>query len=424
MTKRILALLLAALCLLLAACGKQETAAETDGNGLGEKAEFVKEDYVGSWKYNDYDLYLTVYSDGTWEETDGTGSVTASGTSTFSELDGLSLYNQGSFVRSFQLTDAKSMTDSDGGSLSAAQMPEYVPEYSESDFYGNWEYDDSTKFLTLDESKQWKAVLSSGKVEATGRFEYQDGVAYLYEITPPEDEDDEEEKDLYTMVYFDSEGNLTDNGVHTMHSSDENPQSYIDLNGIEANYTLDDDPVMLKNGGYVYSEADGYHQMPVRVEIEEKRTRHRSGLLKLKVRVTVDYLIDDDVSTVDDDPERGFSYGLFNAYTGQHYIIGEPNRKGYAENSWQMAWNGSNTTVYAEVDMTWSNKTRSDRNARCTADIYIEVPEDFDGLMLYLCPTESTYEAQKTPVDTSVPVTDSLGARLNSAVICKLFMED
>ena len=44
--------------------------------------------------------------------------------------------------------------------------------------------------------------------------------------------------------------------------------------------------------------------------------------------------------------------------------------------------------------------------------------------MLYLCPTESTYEAQKTPVDTSVPVTDSLGARLNSAVICNLFIED
>ena len=49
MTKRILALLLAALCLLLAACGKQETAAATDGNGLGEKAEFVKEDYDLDW---------------------------------------------------------------------------------------------------------------------------------------------------------------------------------------------------------------------------------------------------------------------------------------------------------------------------------------------------------------------------------------
>ena len=172
--------------------------------------------------------------------------MTASGTSTFSELDGLSLYNQGSFVRSFQLTDAKSMTDSDGGSLSAAQMPEYVPEYSESDFYGNWEYDDSTKFLTLDESKQWKAVLSSGKVEATGRFEYQDGVAYLYEITPPEDEDDEEEKGPLHDGLFRQRGQPDGQRRATMHSSDENPQSYIDLNGIEANYTLDDDPVMLK----------------------------------------------------------------------------------------------------------------------------------------------------------------------------------
>ena len=135
--------------------------------------------------------------------------------------------------------------------------------------------------------------------------------------------------------------------------------------------------------------------MPVRVEIEEKRTRHRSGLLKLKVRVTVDYLIDDDVSTVDDDPERGFSYGLFNAYTGQHYIIGEPNRKELCREQLADGLNGSNTTVYAEVDMTWSNKTRSDRNARCTADIYIEVPEDFDGLMLYLCPTEAPMRRRK-----------------------------
>ncbi len=418
--KRMAALLLAALCLLLAACGGQEQT-QTTGDGLGERPDFVQEDYVGSWKYSDYDLYLTVYSDGTWEEADGSGTVTASGTSTFSELDGLSLYNEGSFVRSYRLTGETSMTDSDGGSLTASAAPEYVPEYSEKDFYGNWEYDDSTKFLMLEESKQWKAVLSSGKVEATGRFEYQDGVAYLYEITPPEDEDDEEEKDLYTMVYFDTEGRLTDNGVNTMHASDENPQSYIDLNGIEANYTLDDDPVMLKDGGFVYSEADGYHRMPVRVEIEEKRTRHRSGLLKLKVRLTVDYLLEGGVKTVDDDPERGFSYGLFNAYTGQHYIIGEPNRKGYAENTWQLAWNGSTTTIYAESDTDWNTRTRGDRSARCIVDIYVEVPRDFDGLMLYLCPVQDGYEAQKAAIDTSASVTDSLGSRLKSAVICRLY---
>jgi len=115
--KLICILLAAALCLGLAACGGEPTAAPeatTAATGLG--------DFLGTWKYDNYDTICAINADGTWEmfALDGTSA----GSSVYEYADGVVTLMDGNGDPSISLASNGdgTLTDSDGDTLSSYAM--------------------------------------------------------------------------------------------------------------------------------------------------------------------------------------------------------------------------------------------------------------------------------------------------------------
>ena len=117
--------------------------AQGDGRGdlITEEPAVNFEDFFGCWEYNEYDAWIYIYGDGTYEEFwDGND---APQTGTYS-MDGDRLVLDSG--RALTLDGSGGLVDSDGDTLFASQWPA-VPssthsEYdivTESDFYGCWE---------------------------------------------------------------------------------------------------------------------------------------------------------------------------------------------------------------------------------------------------------------------------------------------
>ena len=116
------------------------------GGGDGEETEITAGDFTGCWEYEDYDSWLVVYEDGTydwdWEGILTSGSYTIEG----DEL----VLDEG---YRFTMDGAGGLVDSDGDALFASELPEEGQSggaASIEDFYGCWEYDDTDIGIWID----------------------------------------------------------------------------------------------------------------------------------------------------------------------------------------------------------------------------------------------------------------------------------
>lgn len=87
------------------------------GGGDGDETEITAGDFTGCWEYEDYDSWLVVYEDGTydwdWEGILTSGSYTIEG----DEL----VLDEG---YRFTLDGAGGLVDSDGDTLFASRLPD------------------------------------------------------------------------------------------------------------------------------------------------------------------------------------------------------------------------------------------------------------------------------------------------------------
>ena len=125
-------LCLAMLASLLAGCGGEKKETEEDGRGdviesdpgdTLDEPEVNFEDFFGCWEYLDYDVWLYVYGDGTYEmyNADGdstSGSYTPEGTEIVLDSG-----------ERFALDGDGGLIDGEGDGLFASELPDFTPAY-------------------------------------------------------------------------------------------------------------------------------------------------------------------------------------------------------------------------------------------------------------------------------------------------------
>ena len=124
----LLALLLAAMLPVFVGCGCNSESSEADGRGdvVSEEPAVNAEDFYGCWEYTDFDLWLYIYGDGTyeWFEADGTSTVG----SYVMEDDALVLEDSD---LSLTLGEEGFLVDSDGDQLFVSELSDFTPPYFE-----------------------------------------------------------------------------------------------------------------------------------------------------------------------------------------------------------------------------------------------------------------------------------------------------
>ncbi len=132
-----LLLCLAMLASLLAGCGGEKKETAEDGRGdvikeepaptseetLPSEPEVNFEDFYGCWEYWDYDIWLYVYGDGTYEMYNEDGDCTAgSYTPEGTEI----VLDSGEH---FALDGEGGLIDGEGDGLFASELPDFTPDY-------------------------------------------------------------------------------------------------------------------------------------------------------------------------------------------------------------------------------------------------------------------------------------------------------
>ena len=184
--RRLCALLLsfAMLLSLLSGCGGKKSEEDGRGDVISEEQgsdpgytldepEVNFEDFFGCWEYWDYDIWLYVYGDGTYEMYHENGDCTAgSYTPEGTEI----VLDSG---ERFALDGEGNLIDSDGEVLFASELPDfyydmtedgddgwddedwddedYSPTVTAEDFYGCWEYTDTYTWVYIygDGTYEW-----------------------------------------------------------------------------------------------------------------------------------------------------------------------------------------------------------------------------------------------------------------------------
>ena len=153
-----LAVCLALLLGLLAGCG----------GGDGGKGGTTAGDFIGCWEYEDYNSWLVVYEDGTYDW-DWEGALT-SGSYTIEE-DELVL-DEG---YRFTLDGAGGLVDSDGDALFASRLPDDEDQSGSTvdfeDFIGCWEYDDADIGIWIDIREDWTYIWHWGTGSSSGEYQ-------------------------------------------------------------------------------------------------------------------------------------------------------------------------------------------------------------------------------------------------------------
>lgn len=135
------------------------------GGGDGGETEITAGDFTGCWEYEDYDSWLVVYEDGTydwdWEGILTSGSYTIEG----DEL----VLDEG---YRFTLDGADGLVDSDGDTLFASRLPDDEDQSGGAvdfeDFIGCWEYDDADIGIWIDIREDWTYIWHWGTGSSSG----------------------------------------------------------------------------------------------------------------------------------------------------------------------------------------------------------------------------------------------------------------
>lgn len=202
-----LVICLLALALLLSACGGDAG----DGRGdVVEEPQVTAGDFYGCWEYEEYDNWLCINKDGTYEWYNPDGTCT-NGEYT---IDGVELLmNDGELF--FVLDGEGGMIDSEGDRLFKSSLPEAWPGAVEeeagftaiaADFSGCWKYDDYDMYIVLYEDMTWQLLDSTGFSYINHAFEYEENLVYLLE----------ESGSVYLTLTFE-EGVLTDSDGDTLY---------------------------------------------------------------------------------------------------------------------------------------------------------------------------------------------------------------
>ena len=134
------------------------------GGGDGDETEITAGDFTGCWEYEDYDSWLVVYEDGTydwdWEGILTSGSYTIEG----DEL----VLDEG---YRFTLDGAGGLVDSDGDTLFASRLPDDEDQSGGAagieDFIGCWEYEAYDLWLVVYENEAYDWISTTDSYSGT-----------------------------------------------------------------------------------------------------------------------------------------------------------------------------------------------------------------------------------------------------------------
>ena len=106
---------------------KEQAAVTRDAGGLGgDKAESDLPFYVGDWRFDGYAIYLSIGDDSRWSAYNASGKVTHSG-DYYDNGDGLTMsYDDGSDDNTYTFTD-NGLKDEDGNTLSKVDKMIFLP---------------------------------------------------------------------------------------------------------------------------------------------------------------------------------------------------------------------------------------------------------------------------------------------------------
>ena len=134
------------------------------GGGDGDETEITAGDFTGCWEYEDYDSWLVVYEDGTydwdWEGILTSGSYTIEG----DEL----VLDEG---YRFTMDGAGGLVDSDGDTLFASRLPDDEDQSGGAagieDFIGCWEYEAYDLWLVVYENEAYDWISTTDSYSGT-----------------------------------------------------------------------------------------------------------------------------------------------------------------------------------------------------------------------------------------------------------------